>query len=481
MDNKDFTAMPYRFPLRSTLRPAALSLLITLGLAGQALAAVPDGDVRVTPVVRTVRAVAPAVVTITSARVVERRVSPFGPLGDDDSLPPFFREFFGQGQGQRQRVTQESLGSGVIIDGDKGLVLTNAHVIAGATSITLRLQDGRALEAEAVGSNPDFDLAVLRVVPDKEGKADPAARHLPSVQMGDSADLMVGETVIAIGNPYGYNSTVTTGVVSALNRAVKTEDGLYTDFVQTDAAINPGNSGGPLLNLKGELVGVTTAIRADAQGIGFAIPINKAKKAVAELLSHGQVSPVWLGLLGQNLDQRTAGYLGRAGVRGMLVTEVFDNSPAARAGIKPGDVIETMGTVDVEDKEQFASILRNYTSGETIDLRLFRDGAQMTLKAKADPLTPEMMTSQAWSRWGIEADAGSKGNGSRGLPVRKVRQSSPAARLGLQPGDRLVQIGSVVMRQADDFLQGYARYMMQSSLLIRVERAGRLYYLKMNV
>jgi len=282
---------------------------------------------RITPVVLAVQQVAPAVVNITTTQVVERGGRPFGGVYDD-----FFGPFFGDlpGDGQREDPAPQSLGSGVIIDGAKGLVLTNAHVIAGATSVRARLIDGREFDAELVGSDTDFDLAVLRLT---------STGPLPQVHMADSDSLLIGETVIAIGNPFGYTHTVTTGVVSALKRSVRTEQGVFTDFIQTDAAINPGNSGGPLLNILGDLVGLNTAILASAEGIGFAIPINKAKRVVAELLDQGRVSPVWLGLSGQNLDQRTAGYFGLRDLKGMIIAEVYPNAPAQQAGMAPGDVL----------------------------------------------------------------------------------------------------------------------------------------------
>ena len=264
------------------------------------LAALAGREVRVTPVVTAVQAVAPAVVNITSARTVERRGG-MGPFFDDE----FFHPFGNQGP---QRQTQESLGSGVIIDGAKGLVLTNAHVIAGGTSIKARLLDGRVLDASLVGSDPDFDVAILRLA---------GGERLPQAAMGDSNDIMIGETAIAIGNPFGYTNTVTTGVVSAVGRSLKHEGGAYADLIQTDAAINPGNSGGPLVNLAGEVIGINMAIQAGAEGIGFAIPINKARRVVAQLVDGGQVIPAWLGLSGQDVDGRTARYFGLDRPRGM--------------------------------------------------------------------------------------------------------------------------------------------------------------------
>ena len=244
-----------------------------------------DKDVRVTPVVKAVKAVGPAVVNITTATRVQSRGSEL-----DDVFSPLFQRFFNLPLQRPREREYKSLGSGVIIDGKRALVLTNAHVISGAGTIKARLSDGREFTAELVGAGADYDLAVLHL---KD------AKDLPQAEMGDSTDLMIGETVIAIGNPYGFNHTVTTGVISAVNRSVNTDQGVYSDFVQTDAAINPGNSGGPLVNLLGQVIGINTAIYAKAEGIGFAIPVSKAKRVVSQLLHKGTVSAVWLGLAGQ--------------------------------------------------------------------------------------------------------------------------------------------------------------------------------------
>ncbi|MBU1003959.1 MAG: trypsin-like peptidase domain-containing protein [Proteobacteria bacterium] len=431
-----------------------------------AVSATPALNLRLTPVVRAVQAVAPAVVNITTARVVERDVNPFGGLFDERLMPPQFREFFGP-SGTR-RFTQQSLGSGVIFDGHEGLVLTNAHVIAGATTITARLLDGREFEAELVGSDTDFDLAVLRL-------AD--AVDLPQVKVGDSSDLLIGETVIAIGNPFGFSHTVTTGVVSAMGRTVRTEQGAHTDFIQTDAAINPGNSGGPLLNILGELIGVNTAIQAGAEGIGFAIPISKAKRVVAEILDQGFVSQIWLGIAGQNVDQSTANYFNLDSVGGLLVTDVFEDTPAARAGLVPGDVLLTLQGNAVEDKEHYLQLLRNYVQGQSLELTVFRAGQPVELTVQPVPVSIERMLGLAWQRWGIRCGPPV----GQGVSVVAVRPSSPAAKLGLIAGDVLVKVGGIRMTGSADFGGSYMRYRMQNSLLMLVLRAGRTYYVRLNV
>ncbi len=197
-----------------------------------------------------------------------------------------------------------SLGSGVIIDGEKGLILTNAHVIQKAGTIKVVLQDEREFEARIVGADPDSDLAVLKI---------DSKDRLPAIKMGNSDDLMIGETVIAIGNPFGFSHTVTTGVISAINRSIRAQDRVYHDFIQIDASINPGNSGGPLLNINGDLIGINTAIYAKAQGIGFAIPIGKARKIISDLIQYGEVIHAWIGITVQNMDETLNRYLDCSG------------------------------------------------------------------------------------------------------------------------------------------------------------------------
>ncbi len=419
-------------------------------------------DVRMTPVVRTVQSIAPAVVNIHTARIVEQELNPFGSMFGDDEL---FRHFFGS-QDLTRKFEQRSLGSGVIIDGRKNLVLTNAHVIEGASSIRVRLLDGRQFDGELVGSDPDFDLAILHL---KD------AKDLPQASMGDSADMMIGETVIAIGNPFGFGNTVTTGVVSALERTIETKQGTFTDFIQTDAAINPGNSGGPLMNLAGELVGINTAIYAEAEGIGFAIPINKAKRVVEELVSFGRVQAVWLGLEGQEVDERIASYLGLDDIRGMVVTQIHEDA-VGRAGIKPGDVIKAVGGVAVEDRNHYLRILRNYTLGQTVQLDVVGQGGKRRVQVAMQSFTDDKALDMAARRWGIMVD-------SRGgeVFVASVRQGSPAQQLGLKRGDILVKVAGDAQTSVNDFSRAFKRYRMANTVLLLVARDGRGYHVRLRV
>lgn len=430
--------------------------------AAEAAQAGPIGrEARLTPVVTAVKAVAPAVVNITSARKVSGRGG-MGPLFDDE----LFRHFFGPGMLEPRNQTEESLGSGVIIDGAKGLVLTNAHVISGGTSIKARLLDGRLLEATLVGSDPDFDVAVLRLS---------GAENLPQAAMGDSADIMIGETAIAIGNPFGYTNTVTTGVVSAVGRSLKHEGGTYADLIQTDTAINPGNSGGPLVNLAGEVIGINMAIQAGAEGIGFAIPINKARRVVGQIVGGGRVTPAWLGLSGQDVDARTARYFGLDRPRGMLVTDVAKGSAADQAGLRPGDLITSVGGTELDGKDQYLGILRTSPVGEAVPLTVRRGSSDVRLSAVPTAFSDKEATAVAAGRWGLSVGFG------KGVAVTAVAPGSPAARLGLRAGDVLVQIGGEKLANQAAFTRAVYLTRMHSTVLIMIERGGRGYYARMGV
>ncbi|EPR39987.1 PDZ/DHR/GLGF domain protein [Desulfovibrio sp. X2] len=446
----------------SKLAPAFLTLLALLALCApvRAQAASAADDLRVTPVVRAVQKVAPSVVSITTLSEGERSIGPFG------ALPPYYQQFFGNLP--KQRFRYESLGSGVILDGAHRLVLTNAHVIANAQEIKVHLVDGRSFDAELVGSDPDFDIAVLRLA----GQGD-----LPQAEVGDSSNLLIGETVIAIGNPYGYSNTVTTGVVSALGRSVVTQNGAYTDFIQTDAAINPGNSGGPLVNILGQVIGINTAIMAKAENIGFAIPIAKAERVVHELLQTGRVDHVWLGLSGQDMDQAMASYFRLPQPQGLLITDVAPGLPAAKAGLKPGDVIMRMDGVVVEDRDHYSQLLRSYTKGEAVRLDVMRQGKSMQVEVTPVPFTRDDALGVAWERWGLRLGKPS----GEGMTVTGVRDGSPAAKTGFKTGDHIFQIGNVRLKSEDDVVRAVTLNRMRSMLLMGVSRQGRLYRVNMGV
>ena len=439
---------------------ALLAVALLLCLPTRARAIAPDSP-RMTPVVRAVQAVAPAVVNITSTHIIEgQRISPleqfFGP--GFPGLPGF--DVPG---GRRVKQKRVSLGSGVIVDGDKGLVLTNAHVISGGGEVMVHLLDGREFAATVKGADPDFDIAVLQIK---------GASKLPAVKLGDSGDIMPGETVIAIGNPFGFNHTVTTGVVSALGRTIRNQEGAFTDLVQTDAAINPGNSGGPLLNIEGVLIGINTAVDARAEGIGFAIPINKARRVMHDLMSAGRVAPLWLGLDLQDVDSRTAMALGLRDAGGVLVTAVFPGSPAAKAGIVTGDIVESINTSPVRDRRDYLDILRNQTTGTSLRLQVLREGGPVKLEATPEPFSDTDARALLERRWGFSA-----AQTAQGVVVRQARADGPAE--FLRQGDRITAVGSAEIRTMEDFLQAFRKERMSGQVLLQVVRNGKGYYARL--
>ncbi|SJZ53317.1 trypsin-like peptidase domain-containing protein [Selenihalanaerobacter shriftii] len=288
---------------------------------------------------------------------------------------PFFREFFGQDipYGKRKHPeVRQGFGTGFIISKD-GYILTNEHVVHDADEITVKLSDRKEpIKAELVGSDFSLDLAVLKVDVDEE---------LPTVKLGDSDQIKPGDWAVAIGNPYGLNHTVTAGVISALGRPLKISQGekprVYKNMIQTDADINPGNSGGPLLNIKGEVIGINTAVNAQAQGIGFAIPINEAKKVLSDLKKHGKVIRPWMGVYMQQITKEIADYFGLESTKGALIADVIPNSPADKAGINPGDVILKLNKKKIEKPKDVVKLVSKYKVGKRIILRVLRDGRKL--------------------------------------------------------------------------------------------------------
>jgi serine protease Do/serine protease DegQ len=311
-------------------------------------------------------AVTPAVVNIsTEGRIVMRR----NPLLND----PFFRRFFDIPEQPRERRTQ-NLGSGVIVDAEQGYVITNHHVIKRADTITVTLRDGRQLKANVIGSDPETDVAVVRI----------AARNLTPLSLADSGQLRVGDYVVAIGNPFGLGQTVTSGIVSALGRNTLGIHG-YEDFIQTDASINPGNSGGALVNLRGELVGINTAIFAPTGGnvgIGFAIPSNMVKQLMEQLVEYGEVRRGRLGVSVQDLTPALARAFGIQNDRGAVIAQISPNSAAQRAGLQTGDVVLAVDGKAIRNANQLRNAIGLLTVGEQVTLTILRDGKTRNIKVR---------------------------------------------------------------------------------------------------
>ncbi len=387
-------------------------------VAGLALASVASADVakRRSAVVEVVQKVSPAVVFI----------------GTEGEL------FSGRGQARGHSV--QSLGSGVLID-PAGLIVTNDHVIRGASAIHVVLADGRQLDAEVVGSDAANDLAVLRIQ---------AKGPFPAARLGTSADLMIGETVVAIGSPLGLQKTVTVGVLSAIGRSFKAEnDQVFDELLQTDAAINPGNSGGPLLNLDGDVIGINSAILATAQGIGFAIPADKVRRIVTELKNFGKVRPAWVGIEAVPLTASAAHKLGWERSSGVLVERVQPASPGATAGVRRGDVVAEISGSPVADVEDFTARLRGYPARTSFTLTVFRVGQQLTLTVVPEKFPAAVVDALAWERLGVKVSAG-KG----ALVVVGVRRGSQAAQSGVEPGDLITRLDNEPVDTLDGFRDG---------------------------
>ena len=313
----------------------------------------------------------PAVVNISSSRVVRT------PAGREMPMDPFFRQFFGDEFGRQFRVPRErreqSLGSGVIVS-PNGYILTNNHVVNGATEIQVTLSDKREFKARVVGTDAKTDIAVLRI----------DAADLPALTIGDSSKIQVGDFALAIGDPFGVGETVTMGIISATGRGnLGIED--YEDFIQTDAPINPGNSGGALINDRGELIGINTAILSHEsggnQGIGFAIPVNLARQVMNQILEHGKVTRAYLGISMQELRPAMAKALGDPQLHGALVGDVTANSPAQKAGIQRGDIVLEVNGTPVSDTNQLRNAVSMMSPGSVVKLKVFRRGSERELSA----------------------------------------------------------------------------------------------------
>lgn len=429
------------------------------------------GYQRENPVVRAVQKVGPAVVNISSE--YEVRSGPFSGFGMDPFFESFFRDFFDHGF--ERRYKKNSLGSGVIIDGTRGFILTNSHVIERRGTITVVLKDEREFEAQIVGADPDSDLAVLRIS---------SSTRLPAVEMGNSDDIMIGETVIAIGNPFGFSHTVTTGVISAVNRSIRTEDREYHEFIQTDASINPGNSGGPLLNINGDLIGINTAIYAKAQGIGFAIPISKAKRIVSDLIRHGEVIQPWVGLTVQDMDARLAQYLKLPGNKGVLVKSVDQGSPAEKAGVRDSDIILSVGSINLGSGEDYHGAIKSFAAGDRIKMKLWRSGKDISVSINAAVFPVERAESLAYSLLGIKVENLSQAKHFRhgttaaeGVMISEILRQSYLAGIGARPGDVIRQLDDMTIKNMDDFEKAIVKYRNKASVVILLQRGSQGYYI----
>lgn len=384
----------------------------------------------------------PAVVNIAASS----RQTPFSGRG---RAYDEWERFFGRRR-RRARPEAQSLGSGVVI-GAKGLVLTNEHVIAGASDVTVILPDRRSFQAEVIGADANFDIAVLQMV---------GAKDLPVVEVGTSSDLMIGEPVVAIGNPFGLANTVTTGVVSALHRVIEAGERVYEDFVQTDAAINPGNSGGALLNIEGKLIGINTAIHSEGRGIGFAIPIDKAQAIVQEVLQYGEVRPAFTGIL---VDGRSED--------GARILSVLEPSPASKVGLRPGDVIIDVGGQEVKDARGFRQLERALIPGRTRELTVRRAGGRTEkLRLEVRELDTGQVAAVARRRLGLEVE-----RQGRAFVIVRVAPGSDADERGIRRGDLLVGLAGRRIRSAGELEALLAAVYDSDRVTAVIGRNGRAY------
>jgi Do/DeqQ family serine protease len=405
---------------------ALLALAATTALPAAAAMPAAVGETPVPSLSPMIKKVSPAVVNIATRGTIRER-GPQNPLLDD----PFFRRFFDvpPDNGPRERPFQ-SAGSGVIFDAKNGYIVTNAHVVENASEITVTLQDGRDLKADVVGSDEPSDVAVLKV----------KTEGLIQISLGDSTKVEVGDFVIAIGNPFGLQHTVTSGIISGLSRSGINPDG-YEDFIQTDASINPGNSGGALVNLRGELIGINTAILSRSGGnigIGFAIPVNMAHSVMDQLIKYGSVKRGQLGVSMYTVTPDIAHSLGLTNALGALVSQVVEGSPAEKAGIHTGDVITSVNGLPVKSNSELRNTIGLMRVGDKVEIGLLRDGKPLRVTA----IIADTSTAQAGTAEGIHksfegatlADAPDGG----GALVRTVEPGSAAAQAGLKNNDVIV-------------------------------------------
>ncbi|MDA3864469.1 MAG: DegQ family serine endoprotease [Deltaproteobacteria bacterium] len=419
-----------------------------------------------------------SVVNISSTRIIQRRRSPF--FSD-----PFFRHFFGPRMPRRKPDSQhraKSLGSGVIVSKD-GIILTNNHVVKKSFEIKVNLSDGREYKAEIVGTDPKTDIAVLRI----KGKV----KNLKPVPFGNSAKLKLGNMVLAIGNPFGFGHTVTMGIVSAKGRAnVGLVD--YEDFIQTDAAINPGNSGGALINLKGELIGINTAIASKTggyQGIGFAIPSNMAKKVLDSILKHGKVYRGWLGVVIQQVNPHLGKALKLKVSRGVIISDVMSDSPAMKAGLKRRDVIVEIDSIKIKSTGQLRNIIAMKGVGKKIKIKVLRNGKYKIVKVTLEKLqsgrkigfnkTPDQGVSTSGIKVRtLDSELRKKlslpSSINSGVLITSVQRGFQAWTAGLRPGDVVIKLNRKKVDSASQFDQRFNK--VKSPVVLLVYRDGKTIY-----
>ena len=433
-------------------KPAAESQTVDSRQPRQERAPIPPtvSASRRTPIVTVAHDVGPAVVNIQTESTIRRReVDPFDPFS-----------FFG---GRDRSYNSQSLGSGFVWSSE-GIIVTNNHVVEGASRITVNFSDGTQLAAKLIGVDPDSDVAVLKV----------EAKNLLAAPIGTSSDLLIGETVIAVGNPFGLSGTVTTGVVSALGRSVPSKEAgrTFTDFIQTDASINPGNSGGPLLNIEGRVIGINTMIYANAQGIGFAIPVDRARKVIQDILRYGQVHSAWIGAVTATITPEEARRTGLRASKGALVARVISGSPAQAAGLRPGDIITAVAGRQVDSREAFSTLTATVAANQPLQLTVARDGNTQSVSVRPSEAPKDLGLRILWEISGLRVI-----DQSRSVVIDEIARGSRSESIGLQQGDVIVGVNGAEISSVKDLNQALTQSAERSSIVLQVARGRYIYSL----
>lgn len=424
--------------------------------------------------------VKPAVVNISTTKTYKGRSlgNPFGRSPFNDHFgDDFFNRFFGDIP--QQDLKQRSLGSGFIISND-GYIFTNNHVVENTDKILVKISDGKEYEAKIIGTDAKTDIALIKIKPDN---------GLPTVEIGDSDAVKVGEWVIAIGNPFGLEQTVTAGIVSAKGRVIGA--GAYDNFIQTDASINPGNSGGPLFNMAGKVIAINTAIVAHGQGIGFAIPINMAKNILSDLKTKGKVTRGWLGVSIQNMSEDIAKSMNYKGKSGVLVSDVFKGDPADKAGIKVGDIITEINGKTIKDTHDLLLTTAALHVGDKATIKVVRDGKEISfpiiIAERKDK--PEIALSQKSGEYfGISVQEITKDMARQlglsnigGVIVTSVEDGSPADNVGIQQNDIILQVNKIKIASLKQYTAEMAKAAEKKSVVLLVKRGSSNFFVGLNV
>jgi serine protease Do len=453
------------------------SSFFSVGPDVQVATAGPPGETQFTPTSFADLAdrLKPAVVNISTTKTIRTgRPDSFGSpmdrfFGGDD----FFERFFGPVP--RREFKQKSLGSGFIISSD-GYIFTNNHVVEQADKIVVKLSNDKEYEARVIGKDTKTDIALIKIKP--EGS-------LPVVETGDSDKLRVGEWVLAIGNPFGLEQTVTAGIVSAKGRVIGA--GPYDNFIQTDASINPGNSGGPLFNMQGKVIGINTAIVAQGQGIGFAIPISMAQSILPDLKAKGKVTRGWLGVSVQDITEDIARSLKTKDESGALISDVFEGDPAYKAGLKTGDIVTELNGKKIKNSHELLMTVASFHIGDKIDVKVLRDGKEMIFKVvvaerkeraelaatgkgirKNFGMDVQDITPEIAQYLGVPVGSG--------VIVVSVEEGSPSADVGIQVQDIILQINKVKIKSTKDYFKEISDKKAKSRILILIKRGKSTFF-----